>query len=111
MAQEIVRDPVYRQNLLQRARDNALGPMEPVLWAYAYGKPADHVRVAMEASQNDLESLTEEQLAERAEMIAVVIRENARLGRLSARIAELKAPERLAVQSELAALPPSTTVQ
>jgi hypothetical protein len=45
MCRRIVEDPEYLESLRVRALENKLGPMEPLLWHYAHGKPKDRVQV------------------------------------------------------------------
>lgn len=78
MALEIVRDPTYRANLLKRAQDGTLGPMEPVLWSYCFGKPKDQPSFATE--DLGLLDLSDAELAARAELIASVLRATASSG-------------------------------
>ena len=40
-ARQLVDDPIYRANLLQRLQEGKAGAMEPVLWYYAHGKPKE----------------------------------------------------------------------
>ncbi len=47
MCRVIVEDPEYLASLRERALENKLGPMEPLLWHYAHGKPKDRVDVNM----------------------------------------------------------------
>jgi hypothetical protein len=42
-ARRILEDPAYVASLQARAQAGQLGPMEPVLWHYAHGKPKDTV--------------------------------------------------------------------
>ncbi|MBA2253376.1 MAG: hypothetical protein H0W13_11865 [Nitrospirales bacterium] len=46
IAQRLLTDARYRKNLLKRLRAGMLGPLELVLWAYAYGKPKEHVELS-----------------------------------------------------------------
>lgn len=41
VAQRLVDDPDYRDELLQRMIDGTAGAMEPLLWYYAKGKPVE----------------------------------------------------------------------
>lgn len=41
MAQRLLTDPIYQANLLERLQQGKLGPMEPVLYYYGYGKPKE----------------------------------------------------------------------
>ena len=43
IAQAIVNDPIYRENLLLRVRVGDAPQMEQLLWHYAYGKPRESV--------------------------------------------------------------------
>ena len=48
-AAEIVDNPQYRKNLLDRALKNELAPaIEAMLWAYAKGKPKEQVDVQVD---------------------------------------------------------------
>jgi hypothetical protein len=43
-ATELVDDPEYRKNLLERLRKGKVAPaVETMLWSYAHGKPKDAV--------------------------------------------------------------------
>ena len=63
----VVEDPGYRRSILERARTNNLGSMEPVIWAYGYGKPKETVQLQIGQAQDDLSGLTTEELKLRAE--------------------------------------------
>lgn len=75
VARNILEDPTYRETLLERARTGRLGALEVVLWNMAYGK-----RGRPFASEEDggaeeiLSDLTQEELAERAELVATTLR-------------------------------------
>ena len=58
ICRSLVEDKVYQRHLLNRLRRGDLGPMEPILWQYAYGKPATDLTV-----QYDLSQLSDEELA------------------------------------------------
>lgn len=45
MCRLIVQDPEYLAALRVRALEGKLGPMEPLLWHYAHGKPKDKIQV------------------------------------------------------------------
>jgi hypothetical protein len=47
LAQRLLSDPAYQNNLLERLRAGTLGSLEPVLWAYAFGRPKDHVELSV----------------------------------------------------------------
>jgi hypothetical protein len=69
-ALQVVRDPLYRERLMKRAQMGVLAPaVEQLLWHYAYGKPADRVEISRGP---DLSDLTEEELADRAALLAQV---------------------------------------
>ena len=57
LARQLVNDPTYRKNLHARLRAGEAGAMEPLLWAYAFGKPKEHVEVNW-----NLEKLTDTEL-------------------------------------------------
>ena len=57
LARQLVNDPTYRQHLLQRLQTGEAGAMEPLLWAYAYGKPKEHIELNWH-----LEKLTDSEL-------------------------------------------------
>ena len=56
-ARGLLNDPTYRKNLQVRLLAGEAGAMEPLLWAYAYGKPKEHVEVNW-----NLEKLTDTEL-------------------------------------------------
>ena len=47
-ARRLVEDVEYQKNLLIRLRSGIAGPVEPVLWKYAYGDPKIHHKVQSE---------------------------------------------------------------
>ena len=63
----VVEDHEYRESILDRARKNNLGSMEPVIWAYGYGRPKETVELQLAHAQEDLSGLSIEELAQRAE--------------------------------------------
>jgi len=72
-ALSIVRDPEYRANLLKAARTRTLPPaVEVVLLAYAWGKPTERVELGRPGAFDDLSSLTTDELAQRARLLAEV---------------------------------------
>lgn len=74
-AQEIVDDPEYRKNFRARAVAGLLAPgVENVLLYYRFGKPVDRIEIN-EVATSDLESMSAEELADRAETIAFAIRQ------------------------------------
>jgi hypothetical protein len=69
----IVRSDEYRASLVRRIANDTLAPqVETTLLAYAFGKPPERVEVAGDTSH--LADLSDEQLAERAELIAALLR-------------------------------------
>jgi hypothetical protein len=72
----IVEDPEYRETVLRRARSCNLGAMEPVIWAYGYGKPKESVDVRLgRIEEEDLNGLSTEELTLRAEDLVRQLRE------------------------------------
>ena len=51
LARRLVLDEVYQRNVLARLRDGTAGHLEPLLWAYAFGKP--HERVDLHVERDD----------------------------------------------------------
>lgn len=49
---QIVDDPTYRKNLTAYMKANAghAGPLEPILWYYAKGKPKERVEIGADKS-------------------------------------------------------------
>ena len=60
----LLSDEVYLKNLTQRLRDGKAGPVEPLLWQYAYGKPNHNTGEAEESSPHpwDLSTLSDKEL-------------------------------------------------
>ncbi len=48
VARRLVEDRLYQKNLLIRLRKGTAGPMEAVVWAYAYGRPLQRLEHAGE---------------------------------------------------------------
>lgn len=46
IAQGMLRDAAYRQNLMKRLRRGQANALEPLLWQYAYGKPKTKVELS-----------------------------------------------------------------
>ena len=73
-ARSILRDPEYRKNLLDAARKRTLAPVvEAMLYAYAYGKPPHRVEIGHPGDFVDFESLSNEELADRAKLLVAVL--------------------------------------
>ena len=59
----LLSDDDYLENLTQRLRDGKAGPVEPLLWQYAYGKPVHILGEQEEAlPQCDFSTLSEEEM-------------------------------------------------
>ena len=71
----VCEDPLYRRSVLERARTGTLGAMEPVILAYAYGKPKETIELQVGPLEEDLSSLSIEELAQRAEDMTRQLRE------------------------------------
>ena len=54
LAQSLVSDPAYLENLKQRLVDGKAGDLEKVLWAYAFGPPSAHPVTSMDELFEDL---------------------------------------------------------
>jgi hypothetical protein len=52
LARALVDDPVYRTALQARLIEGSAGPIEILLWHYAYGKPREVVEIQGELSIN-----------------------------------------------------------
>lgn len=71
VAKKIIESPEYVQNLHRRAVNGLLAPsMEALLWHYLYGKPQDHIEVAVSAKDEDLSLLSDRELQDRARDLA-----------------------------------------
>lgn len=71
----IINDPDYRANLLERARKGNLQPqIEQLLYYYAFGKPVDNIAVEVSENPQDMSSMTTEQLQEKLNMLATVLK-------------------------------------
>jgi hypothetical protein len=93
--QGIIRSDEYRTSVMRRIKNDTLPPQtEALLLAYGYGKPPEHLHLtaSLQDARNDLSELTEEQLAERAELLAMVLRAKAEAEAAAARVAEAKQP-------------------
>ncbi len=71
-ATDLIDDPYYQKHLLQSLRMRRLRPaVEVMLWAYAYGKPTEHVEhTGMVSLEDELRALTPEELRDRALALA-----------------------------------------
>ena len=75
-ATEIIDDARYRKHLLQAQRTRTLRPaVEVMLWAYAYGKPIEHVEHTGTGSlEDELRALTPAELRARALAVAAKLK-------------------------------------
>ncbi len=72
-ARDILRSEKYKKTLRVRAENGTLpAAVEQMLWHYAYGKPVEQIEVRGLGA--DLSALSEEELAQRAEILAVGLR-------------------------------------
>ena len=72
-AAQIIDDPIYRATLLARARAGTLhAAIEQMLWYYRFGKPQEKIEI--DVPQQDMSSLSTEELAARAQQIAEDLR-------------------------------------
>lgn len=72
---EILESNTYRDNLKLRAEQGTLAPaMESMLWAYAYGKPPDQIKISLE-QQADFSSMSTVELAAAAMQLASALQE------------------------------------
>lgn len=70
----ILESDTYRLTLKERAEKGRLSPLvEVMLWNYAYGKPPEEIKLSVE--EQDLSSLTTEQLTMRAELALAALQE------------------------------------
>src|SRR4051794_37586393 len=74
VCRDICEDPEYAADLLVRARTRQLGAMEPVIWAYAYGKPKERVDIQV-GVQEDLSQFSAGELAQRLATMAAQLDE------------------------------------
>jgi hypothetical protein len=67
-ALEILRSPEYRASLKKRSAEGTLGAMEPVLWAYGFGKPVERVQIETHVDA-ELEEMSADELLHRVDEI------------------------------------------
>lgn len=63
IARAIITDDDYLATLYERAMSGTLGPMEPMLWAYGFGKPKEDVVLPGEIRRDLADMTTDELLA------------------------------------------------
>lgn len=71
----ICEDAEYRASILERARTNNLGSMEPVVWAYGYGRPRETVSLQIGREPEDLSALSPQELKLRAVNVVLQLQE------------------------------------
>jgi hypothetical protein len=71
----VCEDPEYRETVIRRAREGTLGSMEPVILAYAYGRPKESVDLRIGPMDEDFSQLSLEELGQRAAEIASQLKE------------------------------------
>lgn len=75
----VIDDPLYRRNLLKRARSGRLRPaMECMLWYYAKGKPPDTLNLNDDTAKQELAKLSDRELLVRHDSVAKMLRRNLR---------------------------------
>jgi hypothetical protein len=75
-ASEMINDHKYHKRLLEQLRTRRLRPaVEIMLWAYAYGKPMEHVEHTGTVSlEDELRALTPDELRARALALAAKLK-------------------------------------
>jgi hypothetical protein len=71
----VCEDKEYRAAILRRARTNTLGPMEQVIWAYAWGRPKERVEIELSAPSPDLSQLSMQELIMQASELMLQLRQ------------------------------------
>jgi hypothetical protein len=70
-ARELVMSPTYRQTLEERIRDKKLAPaVEVLLLHYAWGKPLEAINLTVTPGQEDLTTLSVDELMKRAKALS-----------------------------------------
>jgi len=59
LAKRLVSDKTYQRNLQERLQAGEAGGMEPILWAYAYGKPKNQIEMNWELDKLSYQELTQ----------------------------------------------------
>lgn len=73
-AQMLVSSPAYRFSLIARIKAGTLPPaIETMIWHYAFGKPKETIEL-VDDREKDFSSTTTQDLAKRAELLAIVLR-------------------------------------
>lgn len=67
---DILESETYRDNLRIRAESGTLAPaIESMLWAYAYGKPAEQIKISVDAQQDFSQMSTAELAAQAGQLL------------------------------------------
>jgi hypothetical protein len=92
--------PEYQESAKRRILSGSAPHLETYLFNRIYGKPTEHIAMTVNSAV-DLSAMTDAELADRAEALAVMLRE---LGRLdsdeSARLLAFKQPPKLLAEPE-----------
>jgi len=76
-ATEMINDRKYQRRLLEQLRTRTLRPaVEVMLWAYAYGKPIEHVEHKGTVLLDELRALSPDELRARALALAAKLKKN-----------------------------------
>jgi uncharacterized small protein (DUF1192 family) len=79
-ARELVESDVYRQSLRDRIAEKTLPPaIEVLLWSYAFGRPLDRIQLTIAEGQEDLTTLSIDELQRRAAALNAQLEEAAGL--------------------------------
>ena len=63
IASFVIQDPLYRKNLIVRARAGTLPPnIEMMLWHYILGKPIEQINITTDSPQRDMSEMTDDEL-------------------------------------------------
>jgi hypothetical protein len=76
LCRKILGSAEYLSSIETRVRVGTLPPtVEAMLWHYAYGKPAENVNLNVQKEEEDLSTLSTEELLKRAEVLHAAISE------------------------------------
>lgn len=63
LASFLIQDPLYRKNLIVRARAGTLAPnIEMMLWHYILGKPVEQINITTDAPDREMSEMTDAEL-------------------------------------------------
>lgn len=75
-ARQLVESQDYKDSIDRRIRSDSLPPaVECMLWHYAFGKPIEQVNVTVQPGQEDLSTLSVDELLRRAQELAKKLEE------------------------------------